>query len=90
MELIVIKIENGVKRINNQNFHEIIKGLNPSFIDVKEIKKIFEEINSEQGLIEELKKISNKRTPTTILRYIVHIGNLSISQANLILDKVLV
>ncbi|SFN33076.1 hypothetical protein SAMN05421741_10417 [Paenimyroides ummariense] len=90
MKLIVIKIENGVKRINNQNVDEVIKGLNPNFIDVKEIKRIFEEINSEEDLIDELKKISNKRTLSTILRYIVHIGNLSIYHANLILDKVLI
>jgi hypothetical protein len=89
MEAIEVKIENGLKKINNQNIETIINGLDSSHTNINKIKEIFEKISSENDLILELKKIYKENTPITILKYIMFIGNLSISEANPILEKVL-
>lgn len=89
MELIEIKTEQGNKSINGRTLYEILKNYDSRDAEYNYIFNIFNKIESEQDLISELKKIKNNTTPISILMIIKSIGNLSISEANPILDRVL-
>lgn len=88
--MINVKIENGVKKINNKKLEEVLEGLNLIHTRINLVKSIFNKTTSEDDLVKELKLLKEKETPTTILLYIMHIGSFeSLYDANIILAKVL-
>ncbi|AXG69764.1 hypothetical protein KORDIASMS9_01991 [Kordia sp. SMS9] len=89
MSIIKIKIENNNKTFNERSLKEIINGFEKGEFEYENIMKLFEKINSEKDLIKELKTIKKYTTPISILIIIKALGNLSISEANPILEKVL-
>lgn len=89
MEIIEVKTEQGNKIINGRTLYEILKNYDSRDREYSYIFNIFNKIKSEEDLINELRRIKNNTTPISILMIIKSIGNLSISDANPILDKVL-
>lgn len=89
MSIIKIKIENNSKTFNERSLKEIINGFEKGEFEYENIMKLFEKINSEKDLIKELKILKKYTTPISILIIIKALGNLSISEANPILEKVL-
>lgn len=89
MKIIEVKTEQGNKTINGRTLYEILNNYDSKDNEYSYIFNIFNKIKSEEELINELKKIKNNTTPNSILMIIKSIGNLSISEANQILDKVL-
>lgn len=88
--MIDIKIENGIKKINNKRLEDVLEGLNPIHTNINLIKRIFNEITSEDDLVKELNTLKEKETPTAILLYIMRIGSFeSLYEANIIFAKVL-
>lgn len=84
-----IEIQNGKKTINNRDLEQILRDFKPSEIEYNIIKKLFINISSEEEFIYELKSLKKHHTPTEILLFIKIIGNLSISEANPIFEKVM-
>lgn len=89
MDLINIEQKNNIKIINKRAIEEILKDFEPKEFEYKKIIHLFKVVNSENDLIRELRKIKKETTPISILLIIKAIGNLSISEANPILEKVL-
>lgn len=88
--MIDIKIENGIKKINNKRLEDVLEGLNPIHTNINLIERIFNEITSEDDLVKELNTLKEKETPTALLLYIMHIGSFeSLHEANIIFAKVL-
>ena len=89
MKIINIKIVDGEKFINEQNFETILKNSNTKYTDKDELFKLFNKVSNELDIILELKKRKDTETPVSILKYIMLIGNLSITEAQPIFDKVM-
>ena len=87
--MIKFEINNSIKRINNQSFEDIKSEINDENTNVEILYDLFNNSNSEDELITNLKEISKTyKNKLTILKFIMYVGNLSISDANIILDKV--
>lgn len=88
--MIDVKVENGIKKINNKKLEEVLEHLNPVHTNINLIEKIFNDITSEDDFVMELRLLKEKETPTALLLYIMHIGSLdSLYDANIIFAKVL-
>lgn len=53
------------------------------------ISVIFKRVNNQNDIIRELKLIKSETTPTSLLLIIKTLGKISVSEAQLILDKIL-
>lgn len=87
--MIAIKKVKGKKAINGKTLDMILEGLDPVHFNPDIVKDIFNKIDSEDALVEELKRIKPDNTPANILLYIMHLTDLSLMDSTKILDKVL-
>lgn len=84
-----IEIKNRKKLINNRDLEQVLKDFIPSEPEYSIIETLFINISSEEELIDELRLLKKHHTPTEILLFIKVLGNLSISEANPIFEKVM-
>lgn len=89
MKTILVNTKDKEKTINNRKFGEMIKDFSEKEEEYILIKNVFNNINSEEELILELKKLKAITTPASIMLIIKVIGNFSLIDANPIFDKVM-
>lgn len=87
--MIQFELNNGVKTINGRSLDTIIQTTDLNHLDSTLFKEIFNQINSQIDLIEAMKKIRGKRTPTEIVLYIKYLTGLSLAEATEILHEVI-
>ena len=89
MNQIKIETVNGNKLINKRNLAEILNNFSHEEKEYDVIKSLFIEITSEDDMINKLKNFKNKFTPVEMLLIIKVLCNVSVNEANPILEKVL-
>ena len=88
-DIIKISFENNQKKINNRGLDEMLKDFSSDEKEYIFITNIFKKVNSQNDIINELKLIKSKTTPTSLLLILKTLGKISISDAQPILDKIL-
>ncbi|SHE88961.1 hypothetical protein [Chryseobacterium takakiae] len=88
-DIIKISIENSQKKINNRGLDEMLKDFSSDEKEYIFITNIFKKVNNQNDIINELKLIKSKTTPTSLLLILKTLGKISISDAQPILDKIL-
>lgn len=88
-DIIKISIQNNQKTINNKGLDEMLKDFSSDEKEYIFITNIFKKVNNQNDIINELKLIKSKTTPTSLLLILKTLGKNSISEAQPILDKIL-
>lgn len=78
-----------MKKINNRELDEMLKDFSSDEKEYTFITNIFKKANNQNDIINELKLIKSKTTPTSLLLILKTLGKISISEAQPILDKIL-
>jgi signal recognition particle GTPase len=87
--MINIQYNNGLKTINSRSLNEVISDFNSEDKELQIIIDTFNKVNTKDELIHELRKFKNQIEPVSILLCLKAILNLSISEANPILEEIL-
>ncbi|QQV02744.1 MULTISPECIES: hypothetical protein [Chryseobacterium] len=88
-DIIKISIKNDQKTINNRRLDEMLEDFSSDEKEYIFITNIFKKVNNQNDIINELKLIKSKTTPTSLLLILKTLGKISISEAQPILDKIL-
>ncbi|KFF21064.1 hypothetical protein [Chryseobacterium sp. JM1] len=88
-DIIKISTQNNQKKINNRGLDEMLKDFSSDEKEYAFISVIFKRVNNQNDIIRELKLIKSETTPTSLLLIIKTLGKISVSEAQLILDKIL-
>ena len=86
---IEVKLENGIKTINGQTLHDILQNTNDNEVRVATLSYLFNNVNSDQELIIELKKLKSEYTPVAILFYLKLLTKGTIADVNDYFQKIL-
>lgn len=86
---IKISMENNQKKINNRGLDEMLKDFSSDEKEYILITDIFKKVNNQSDIINELKLIKSKTTPTSLLLVLKTLGKISVSDAQPILDEIL-
>ncbi len=86
----MIRVEqfHGEKTINGQTLRTVLDDLEPSLFKPEIMEELFAETDSEEGLIEALKKIKSQCTPVELLMYIRQLTGISLMEATNILHRI--
>lgn len=88
-DIIKISTQNNQKKINNRGLDEMLKYFSSHEKENAFITNIFKRVNNQNDIIKELKLIKSETTPTSLLLIIKTLGEISVSEAQPILDKIL-
>jgi hypothetical protein len=86
--MITIKTKNGKKEINGRNFENAIKDFNENDVEYNIIKQVFNNINSENDLVNEFVKVKISISKASILLCLKTVTNSSISEVYPIFDRI--
>ncbi len=88
-EIIKISTQENQKTINNRRLDEMLKDFSADEKEYIFITNIFKKANNQNDIINELKLIKSKTTPTSLLLILKTLGKISISEAQPILNEIL-